>query len=122
MRMAVVAMIALMAAACGRSEEAARNQGVDEAGVESAGNRLAAMPEGQRNAVFIRAIRDARLDCQHVESSSAAGEYRGMPVWNVRCSGGGDWTVVIGGDGVAQILSPDEARLVGQTLPAQADK
>ena len=44
---------------------------------------LEAMPEGQRDAVFIRAIRDARLDCQHVESSAAAPPYQGRPVWNV---------------------------------------
>ena len=74
--------------------------------------QLEAMPEGQRNAVFIRAIRDARLDCQHVESSAAAGEYRGMPVWNVRCSGGGNWTIVVTDNGIAQILNASEARLV----------
>ena len=74
--------------------------------------RLEAMPEGQRNAVFIRAIRDAQLECQHVEASTPSSDYRGMPVWDVRCSGGGNWTLVVTADGIAQILNANEARLI----------
>jgi hypothetical protein len=75
-------------------------------------DRLETMPEGQRNAVFIRAIRDAGLDCQQVQGSVAAGDYRGMPVWDVRCAGGGNWTIVVTANGTAQILDANEARLV----------
>lgn len=77
--------------------------------------QLEAMTEGQRNAVFIRAIRDAGLDCQHVSGSIPAGDYRGMPVWNVRCSGGGNWTIVVAANGIAQILNATEARLVDES-------
>ena len=98
-------------AACSPASEPAQSNNEAQATVDYR-QQLAAMPEGQRNAVFIRAIRDARLDCQHVDSSAAAGDYRGMPVWNVRCSDGGNWTIVVPASGVAQILDADERRLV----------
>lgn len=105
----------LLLAGCG---PAAEREATVETGAQ--GNQatnyqaeLAALPEGQRNAVFIRAIRDARLDCQHVESSQPAGDHQGNPVWDVRCAGGGNWTLVVTPDGTAQILNADEARLVG---------
>lgn len=78
----------------------------------SAGNQVAALAEGQRNAVFIRAIRDAGQDCQHVQSSQPAGRYREMPVWRATCRGGSHWTIVIADNGTAQILNADEAQLV----------
>ena len=76
-------------------------------------NQLEALPEGQRNAVFIRALQDAGQECQHVESSARAGEHQGLPLWTARCTGGTEWTIVIGNDGVAQILNPAEAALLG---------
>jgi hypothetical protein len=75
-------------------------------------NTLEAMPEGERNAVFIRAIQDAGQTCQHVDSSERAGEHQGLPLWKARCTGGLDYTIVIGNDGVAAILNPAEAGLL----------
>ena len=112
--------LVLALAGCGgeRRDEAARqpetNQGADVA------NQLAALPEGQRNGVFIRAIRDAGEDCQHVIASSRAGEYQGMPVWSAQCDGGASWTIVVTRDGTAQLVNDAQARLVGvnQVAPA----
>ena len=73
----------------------------------------AALPEGQRNGVFIRAIRDAGQECQHVESSVRAGEYEGNPVWSAQCAGGDSWTIVVTPDGTAQLVNESQARLVG---------
>lgn len=109
MRTPTLFMFALSLAACGRGGEAP-NAMANAA--EPAGNQVAALSDGQRNAVFIRAIRDARLDCQHVERSEPAGDYRGMPVWRATCRGGAEWTIVIGADGTAQILSAAEAASV----------
>ena len=82
-------------------------------------NRIAALPEGQRNGVFIRAIRDSGEECQHVESSERAGEHQGYPVWTAACAGGGNFTIVITPGGVAQVLNDAERRLVGanETAP-----
>ena len=111
----------LALAACGerRAEEANR---AETAGPEATENQLAAMPEGQRNAVFIRAIRDAGQECQHVESSVRAGEHQGLPVWSAQCDDGSSWTIVITSDGTAAVLNEAEARLVDSNQAAPQNK
>ena len=105
----IPAMVVALAACNGRDSQATANA---TKAAEPAGNQVAALSEGQRDAVFIRAIRDAGLDCQRVQGSVRAGEYRGMPVWRARCQGGAEWIIVIANDGTAQILNPAEARSV----------
>ncbi len=109
MKAVTAAIAALAASACDApvSEPANRTT----TGPEAIQNQLMAMPEGQRNGVFIRAIRDARQECQHVESSEPAGEHQGFPVWNATCAGGGTWTIVVMNDGNATVLNAEEARL-----------
>jgi hypothetical protein len=103
--------LALALGGCGdRSANEANRTGANQVDVA---NQLAELPEGQRNAVFIRAIRDAGEDCQHVESSARAGEYQGMPVWSAQCAGGSSWTIVVTRDGTAQLVNDAQARLVG---------
>ena len=113
-RLAIAAGAALAAALAGCSEAppVPGNQAADT-GADEIQRRIEAMPEGQRNAVFIRAIRDADQPCEHVESSTPAGRHQGFPVWNAQCAGGGTWTIVIGNDGTAQILNAAEAQLIG---------
>lgn len=78
--------------------------------------RLETMPEAQRNAVFIRAIRDAGRECQHVQSSAESGEINNAPAWTATCDNGVQWTIAIGRDGVAQVMSTAELQaLAGQT-------
>ena len=91
----------------GAPENAVRDIEVPEGDYQA---RLLAMPEGQRNAVFIRAIRDAGRDCQNVERSAFQGEQMGQPVWAARCGDGGNWVIVIGRAGIAQVASYDELR------------
>ena len=109
------AALAFALAGCeGGAPEAANEANETQvAGPEATENQLEALPEGQRNAVFIRAIQDAGQQCQHVESSVRAGEHQGFPVWTARCTDGVEWTIVIGNDGVAQVLNPAEAELLG---------
>ena len=113
MRKIVMAAVAALAvAACGDAGTETANE-VEVAGPEAIQNQLEAMPEGQRNAVFIRAIQDAGQECQHVDSSEPAGEHQGFPVWNATCLGGGTWTIVVMNDGSAAVLNAEEARLAG---------
>lgn len=112
MRMTIT-LAALLLAGCDATPSAPVNQAEAAAGGEAMGNRLAAMPEGQRNGVFIRAIRDAGQDCQFVESSTPAGEYQGFPLWSARCEGGRTYTIAIGNAGEAQVIDDTAARLPG---------
>lgn len=94
----------------------------DEGNIQA---RLESLPEGQRNGVFIRAIRDTQGDCQHVDRSERAGDYQGLPVWRAHCQGGGDYTIVVTDSGAAQVLNEAEVALVrnegqnGSAEPAQ---
>lgn len=114
MRFAVIAAATIAAtslAGCGGpAEQPAAVNAVENAAAFQA--RLRVLPEGERNGVFIRAIRDANQDCQHVESSSESGSYRGAPVWTARCTGGTSFAIVIGNGGTAQVLDESAARLV----------
>jgi len=113
--------LALALAGCGSPSSAPANQ--IEADPLSTENQIAGLAEGQRNGVFIRAIRDAGLDCQHVESSAPAGSHEGFPVWRATCEGGRSYTLVIGNAGTVQILDDAEARLVGNAaVPANAQE
>lgn len=114
MRIPLIAILALSAAACSRQSPSPTANAANVA--EPAGNQVAALSQGQRDAVFIRAIRDARLECQRVQGSVPAGEYRGMPVWRARCQGGGEWIIVVANDGTAQILNPAEAQSVTPSI------
>ena len=118
--LATGAGLALALAACGERE--AEDSDRAEANQVDVANQLAALPDGQRNAVFIRAIRDAGEDCQHVESSARAGEYQGMPVWSAQCEGGASWSIVVTRDGTAQLVNDAEARLVGVNQVAPANE
>ncbi|MGQ0659917.1 hypothetical protein [Sphingosinicella sp.] len=91
-------------------------------GPQATQNRLEALSEGERNAVFIRAIRDARLPCQHVESSARAGEHQGLPLWTARCDNGVTWTIVLGNDGSAAVLNPAEAAQLGGNSAAPGNR
>jgi hypothetical protein len=113
--LSAVALLVVALAGCGGGAEEGASANAANAAAEptvtpaATQNALETLPEGQRNGVFVRAVRDAGLECQHVASSERAGEHQGLPLWRVRCTGGLEYTIVIGNDGVAAILNPAEA-------------
>ena len=70
--------------------------------------KIDALSPAQRDAVMLRAIRDAKQDCQAVVGTAAAGEQFGMPGWVARCSNGSDWMVMIRPDGTALVARREE--------------
>lgn len=111
---AALSALALAIAACGEVAPPQNNQ-VSVPGPDATENSLENLNEGQRNAVFIRAIRDSGQDCQHVDSSARAGEHQGLPLWTARCDNGVTWTIVLGNDGSAAVLNPNEAAALGNS-------
>jgi len=103
----VLAVVLLAACDDGSPNNNVRNIKVPEGEYQA---RLLAMSEGERNAVFIRAIRDAGRNCQGVRQSAFEGDEVGRPVWSARCSDGSLWMIVIGRAGIAQVASYDELR------------
>ena len=78
-----------------------------EAG-EATKARIDALDPAQRDALFLRAIRDAGQECQRVEGSAHNGLHFGMPSWVARCRDGRDWLVMLRPDGSALVARREE--------------
>jgi hypothetical protein len=69
-------------------------------------NQLAALSDGERNGVFIRAIRDANFDCQGVTKSYRQGNApNGLPLYIAQCSDKKFYGLIMGRDGTANIIT-----------------
>lgn len=112
--LAGLALVAL--AGCNNGGEATGNAAADTAAESNAvvgngteGNNVAAqvvaMSDTLRNVVFIRAIRDAGLSCEHVDSSQRLPDQDGLPLWRANCKGAGSHMITITPDGTAKIVS-----------------
>lgn len=115
-RVLLSAAAALALAGCSQGGGATGNAAADNAAeanavVENgaAGNNVAAqvvaMNDAQRNVVFIRAIMDAGLKCDHVDSSQRLPDQDGLPLWRANCKGGDAHMILITPDGTAKIVS-----------------
>jgi hypothetical protein len=109
-----LALLALGGCESGTPEEDTTKIQVPEGDYQA---RLEAMPEGQRNAVFIRALRDAKRDCQGVLSSAYQGLIQTRPTWTARCDDGVGWVIIIGKAGVAEVVNLVEAERAGLIKP-----
>ena len=67
---------------------------------------IRAMPEGQRRATFLRAIRDAQQACQQIVEDKASAPVDGNAAWGVRCEDGRGWLIAIAPDGNAKVTGP----------------
>lgn len=72
--------------------------------------RIDALAPPQRDALFLRAIRDAGHDCQQVAGSAYNGEQFEMPSWAARCSDGRDWLVMLARDERALVARREEKK------------
>jgi hypothetical protein len=120
-------LIAFALAACGGADEAPPGNAAGQAGdaavtPQATQTRLESLSEGQRNAVFIRAIQDSGEQCQHVQSSARAGDHQGLPLWRANCGGGVEYVIVIGNDGSAAVLNPAEAGLLESEAAATGNE
>ena len=70
--------------------------------------RMRAMNDQERNATLYRAIADAGHDCQQVVSSTALPDVEGRPAWDAACQTGPHFTIVLGRDGIASVITPPE--------------
>ncbi|KTF68412.1 hypothetical protein ACNFJ7_07355 [Sphingomonas sp. HT-1] len=110
------ALALLALAGCQSGGEATGNAAADTAAESNAvvdngdaGNNVAAqviaMNDAQRNVVFIRAIMDAGLTCEHVDKSERLPDQDGNPLWRANCQGGAAHMITITPDGTAKIVS-----------------
>jgi hypothetical protein len=99
----------LLLAACGSGpDEGAQNILSIDVSDGDAKARLDALDAPQRDAVLLRAVRDAGQACQRVTGSAFQGFEFGMPSWVARCGDGRDWLIMIGKDGYAHVARREE--------------
>jgi hypothetical protein len=74
--------------------------------------QVQALPEGQRNGVLFRAIRDARHPCQQVEGSEVVATSNGLPTYFATCEDGAVYAVAVAGEGTLRVrpVTPAEGR------------
>lgn len=105
---AVLVMLggSLMLAACGpNADQQAQSNAAAVANAQEAqemATRVDALSPGQRDGVFIRAIRDAGLPCQGV-TKSEPGEKPGS--WVATCQEGSRHIITFGANGMANVTS-----------------
>lgn len=86
--------------------DAAEANATGNAAAENITARVIAMSDRERNVVFIRALLDAGLKCDGVESSERLPDRDGKPLWRANCVGdGGSHMITITPDGTANIVS-----------------
>lgn len=120
MRIVVPMLAALALAGCGgasntnlTANDAVNAEPLNAADEPAAGNTaevnysaaVLAQNEAQRGATFIRALQDAPLPCDHVDSSTRIADQDGVPTWRVTCKGGTNYMIGIPKNGVAKIIS-----------------
>ena len=110
--LAITAIFA--SAAC--DTQAPEENAASDAAPAGTKQRIRAMAEGPRNAVFIRAIRDAGQSCQHVDASNYIGRHQESDVWTAQCGTDGHWQVLVTDNAPATVISCAQAPLAG--LPA----
>jgi hypothetical protein len=107
-RAAAAALLPLLTCACDSGPP--RPIEVAEGGYRE---RIEALTHGQRDALFLRAVRDSGHDCQSVAGSAYNGPQFGMPSWAARCTNGEDWLIMIGKGGRAHVARREEASPTG---------
>ncbi|MDQ0252151.1 hypothetical protein J2W22_004239 [Sphingomonas kyeonggiensis] len=120
MRIIVPMLAALALAGCGgasntnlTANDAVTAEPLNAADEPAAGNTaevnysaaVLAQNDAQRGATFIRALQDAPLPCDHVDSSTRIADQDGVPTWRVTCKGGVNYMIGIPKNGVAKIIS-----------------
>ncbi|KQN19237.1 hypothetical protein ASE86_11995 [Sphingomonas sp. Leaf33] len=101
----IAVLLALPLAACGGGEAPTANTATPAAAVTESEfqAKVTALEPAARNGVFIRAIRDAGLNCQEV-TESRKDKKPGM--WAARCADGTGYAVQILPDGTATVFAP----------------
>lgn len=115
LKMGVAMAGALMLGACGGGERADNQAAANAAAANAAADAtnyqeaVLKLPPEQLDGVFLRAIRDAGLNCQEVTQTERFDPVDGNPAWRVYC----DKTphlISITRDGTARIISRTDAR------------
>ena len=71
-------------------------------------DQIAALPDGQRDMVLMRAIQDSNVPCQHVTGSAVHAKVRDRPTWVAHCVEGLDWILILEPGGMIHVVNPGQ--------------
>lgn len=113
-KMGVAIAAALLLSACGGDEKAANETEANTAvaNVVDTTNYQAevlALPPTARDGVFLRAVRDAGMNCQEVTQTERRDPIEGNPTWRIYC-GKTPHLITLTRDGTAKITSRTDAK------------
>lgn len=115
---ALVMLAAVLVAGCSENTQPAGNTASDVAANEAVANEAEALnyqeevvklPVAAQEGVFLRAVRDAGLQCQMVTKSERLEDRQGNPTWRATCDGNNPHLISITRDGTAKIVSRTDA-------------
>ena len=112
-KMGVAMAGALLLSACGGGEQAANEAAANAAAANAADatnyqEAVLALTPAARDGVFLRAVRDAGLDCQQVTQTERRDPINGNPTWRIYC-GKTPHIISLSRDGTAKIISRTDA-------------
>ncbi|HEY0623466.1 hypothetical protein [Sphingomonas sp.] len=113
LKMGMAMTAALLLSACGGAEKAANDTAANAATANTADatnyqEEVLKLVPAQRDGVFLRAVRDAGLNCQEVTETERIDPMNGNPSWRVYC-GKTPHLISITRDGTAKIVSRTDA-------------
>ena len=69
---------------------------------------ITALPDGQRDMVFMRAIQDSNVPCQHITGSAVHAKVRDRPTWVAHCVDGRDFILILQPGGLIHVVNPGQ--------------
>lgn len=111
---AVLALAALAGACHAPPQQPAANTTTSAAATpaDAFAEKVAALPDAQRQGVFMRAITDAGFLCQKIETQTQHAPIDGHPAWSIGCDHGNNY--------VALAMPGDTLQIVPGTTTAPA--
>lgn len=105
MRTIAILVAALVLTACQTAPDQNSSTAAAPTDAVNYAAEVAALSDRQRNAVFLRAIRDAGHGCQGVTRSEQVGDRAGKATWRAKCDDGTAHLVQVRPDGTAMVTS-----------------
>lgn len=108
--------VTLVLVACGGEQSATPDNAVENMAIANEADatnyqaEVMALPVPAQQGVFLRAVRDAGLQCQEVTESEKLDDREGEPAWRAMCDGRTPHIISITRDGTAKIVSRSDAR------------
>lgn len=99
-----VLALAALASACHAPPKTATGTSDNTAAADAFAAKVTALPQAQRDGVFMRAITDAGFSCQKIVQSAAHAAIQNRPAWAITCDNNNAYVALATADETLQIV------------------